>query len=156
MKKAISFVVIGLIIVAVISNMRYEQQTIIPVLKNVLEDKPFEDFLSQFQIPYWGRIISVESQGYYKFLEFLFRKGVHFFGYGLLAVTFYIFYKKLKWRFPTVLAFFTVTVIACLDEFRQSMIPGRSGLIEDVVIDASGAMTLLILTKIGHALFKKS
>lgn len=156
MKKAISFVVIGLIIVAVMSNMRYEQQTIIPVLKNVLEDKPFEGFLSQFQIPYWGRIISVESQGYYKFLEFLFRKGVHFFGYGLLAVIFCIFYRKLKWRFPTVIAFFTVTVIASLDEYRQSMIPGRTGLIEDVVIDASGALTLLILTKIGQALLKKS
>lgn len=156
MKKAITFVVIGLIIVAVMSNMTYEQQTIIPILKDVLEDKPFEAFLSQFQIPYWGKIISVESQGYYKFLEFLFRKGVHFFGYGLLAVIFYIFYRKLQWRFPTVIAFFTVTVIASLDEYRQSMIPGRTGLIEDVVIDASGALTLLILTKIGQALFKKS
>lgn len=156
MKKAIAFVVIGLIIVAVMSNMRYEQQTIIPVLKNVLEDKPFEDFLSQFQIPYWGKIISVESEGYYKFLEFLFRKGVHFLGYGLLAVIFYIFYSRLKWKFPTVLAFFTVTVIASLDEYRQSMIPGRRGLIEDVVIDACGALTLLILTKIGQAVFKKS
>lgn len=156
MKKAISFVVMGMIIVAVMSNMSYEQQTIIPLLKDVLEDKPFEAFLSQFQIPYWGKIISVESQGYYKFLEFLFRKGVHFFGYGLLAVIFFIFYNKLKWKFPTVLAFFTVTVIASLDEYRQSMIPGRSGLIEDVVIDASGALTLLMLTKIGMAIFKKS
>lgn len=155
MKKWIVLVIIGVIVVMVMSNMSYEQQTIVPALKDLLKDKPFEAWLSQFEIPYWGQIISVETRGYFQFLEFLIRKATHFFGYGLLAVIFYTLYRKLKWRFPIVLAFFTVVVIASLDEYRQSMIPGRSGLVEDVVLDACGALTMLVVAKLIIVVFKK-
>ncbi|MER2030496.1 MAG: VanZ family protein [Solibacillus sp.] len=155
MKKWIVLVIIGVIVVMAMSNMSYEQQTIVPALKDLLKDKPFEAWLSQFEIPYWGQIISVETRGYFQFLEFLIRKATHFFGYGLLAVIFYTLYRKLKWHFPIVLAFVTVVVIASLDEYRQSMIPGRSGLVEDVVLDACGALTLLVLAKLIIVVFKK-
>ncbi|MER2111197.1 MAG: VanZ family protein [Solibacillus isronensis] len=155
MKKWIVLVIIGVIVVMAMSNMSYEQQTIVPALKDLLKDKPFEAWLSQFEIPYWGQIISVETRGYFQFLEFLIRKATHFFGYGLLAVIFYTLYRKLKWHFPIVLAFVTVVVIASLDEYRQSMIPGRSGLVEDVVLDACGAITLLVLAKLIIVVFKK-
>lgn len=155
MKKSIVLVIIGVIIVMVMSNMSYEQQTIIPALKDLLKDKPFEAWLSQFEIPYWGQTISVESRGYFQFLEFLIRKATHFFGYGLLAVIFFILYRKLKWRIAAVFAFFTVVIIASLDEYRQSMIPGRTGLVEDVVLDACGAFTLLLVAKLILVVFKK-
>ena len=147
MKKSIFFVICGVITVAIASNTSYKQQTIIPLLKNWLNDKPLEGWLSQFEINYWGTIISVDSRGYYYFIEFLVRKGTHFFGYGLLALLFYWLYKKLSWRFSGLLALFTITVIASLDEYRQSMIPGRTGIITDVYIDACGGITLLLLIK---------
>lgn len=155
MKKWIALVIVGVMVVIVMSNMSYEQQTIIPALKDLLKDKPFEEWLSQFEIPYWGKIISVETRGYFQFLEFLIRKATHFFGYGLLAVTVYILYRKLKWRFAVLLAFITTVLIASLDEYRQSTIPGRSGLVEDVVLDACGALTLLVLAKLILVVFKK-
>ncbi|AWE06864.1 hypothetical protein DCE79_05380 [Lysinibacillus sp. 2017] len=147
MKKTFFIVLCGIVIVAFASNMSYEQQTIIPTLKNILQDKPFENWLSQFEIHYWGTIISVESRGYFYFIEFLVRKATHFFGYGLLAVIFYWFYRKLSWRVPVLLAIFTIVIIASLDEYRQSMIPGRTGIVDDVIIDAYGAITLLIIVK---------
>ncbi|HEY4622679.1 MAG TPA: VanZ family protein [Solibacillus sp.] len=148
MKKSIFFVVLGMIVVAIMSNMRYEQQSLIPLLQDVLQDKPFEQWLSQFQFHYWGGIVSVETKGYFKFVEFLIRKGTHFFGYGLLALILYSFYKRLKWRFPMVLSFLSVVVIASLDEYRQSMIPGRMGMVGDVILDASGALTCLVIAKL--------
>lgn len=148
MRKSFFFVVISLIVVAVLSNMSYQQQSLIPLLRDVLQDKPLEQWLSQLQINYWGEIVSVETKGYFYFIEFLIRKGVHFFGYGLLALIFFSFYSSLKWRFPMIIGFISVVVIASLDEFRQSMIPGRTGMVGDVVLDASGALTLLIIAKL--------
>lgn len=156
MKKGFALVIVGLIIVFSMSNMSYEQQTIIPTLRDILKDKPFETLLSQLEIPYWGTIISVESRGYFYFVEFLIRKATHFFGYGLLAIIFYVFYTKLNWRYPTILAFFTIVIIASLDEFRQSMIPGRSGVVDDVILDACGALTLLLFVNLLKFIFKKA
>lgn len=155
MKKSIFFVAIGLLIVFVMSNMSYEQQTLIPTLKDVLKDKPFEQWLSQFEFHYWGRTITVESRGYFYVVEFLIRKATHFFGYGLLAVIFFLFYRKLLWKFPAILAFFSIVIIASLDEFRQSMIPGRSGIVDDVILDACGALFLLVVTKIFLYVFRQ-
>lgn len=159
MKKSLFFVLCGVAIVGCASNMSYQQQTIIPALQKILKDKPLEAWLSQFEIPYWGTIVSVESNDYYHFLEFLFRKGMHFTGYGILAVVFYFFYTKLKWRYPSIFAFFTIVIIASLDEYRQSMIPGRTGIYNDVILDACGAITLLVIVKAIQGLsrlFKKN
>ncbi|WP_341322923.1 VanZ family protein [Solibacillus sp. FSL H8-0523] len=148
MKKSIFFVIISLLLVAVLSNMSYEQQTLIPTLRELLQEKPLENWLSQFEFHYWGSTITVETRGYYYVIEFLIRKATHFFGYGILAVIFYFFYRKLSWRLPTVLAFLSIVIIASLDEFRQSTIPGRSGIVDDVILDACGAFTLLVCVKL--------
>ncbi|WP_274309630.1 VanZ family protein [Solibacillus daqui] len=148
MRKSIFFVVTGLIVVVIMSNMSYEQQSLIPLLQDVLQDKPLEHWLSQLQFHYWGGIVSVETKGYFKFIEFLIRKGTHFFGYGLLALILFSFYNRLKWRFPMILSFLSVVVIASLDEYRQSMIPGRIGVMGDVMLDACGALTFLLIAKL--------
>ena len=155
MKKWIVFVAICVIVVFIMSNMSYEQQTLIPTLKDVLKDKPLENWLSQFEFHYWGRTISVETRGYFYVIEFLIRKATHFFGYGILAVIFYLFYRKLNWQVPIILAFCTIVIIASLDEFRQSMIPGRSGIVEDVILDSCGAFTLLIIVKLFQGIAHK-
>lgn len=152
MKKIVFFVAIGVMLVVIASNMSYQQQTLIPSLQLLLKDKPFLKLLSQLEIPYWGTTVSVETRGYYFFVEFLMRKGAHFFGYGILAVIFFTLYTKLVWRFPAVLAFFTILLIASLDEYRQSMIPGRTGIVSDVILNATGAITLLLIVKGIHLL----
>lgn len=146
MKKYIFLVIVALCIVAFASNMSYKQQTIVPELRVLLADKPFEETLSLLKIPYWGTIISVESRGYFYFVEFLVRKATHFIGFGIVGTILYLFYRKLAWRFPSLLAIATIFVIASLDELRQSFLPGRTGVFSDVLLDSFGAVVFIMVT----------
>ena len=145
MKKYFIIVLIALVAVVLMSNMTYEQQTIVPLLSTLLVNKPFEQLLMPIEIPYWGRIISIENSGYVYFIEFLIRKATHFFGYGFVGVIFYGIYRHLRWRFPALLAIATIFVIGSLDEIWQAYVPGRTGIIEDVLIDTSGAILCISL-----------
>lgn len=155
MKKYVFFVVLALIIVFIASNMSYEQQTIIPQLETVLENKPLEDELSKLHLTYWGRPVSVESRGYFYFVEFLIRKGTHFAGFGIIGMLFFLFYRKLGWRFPALLGIGSVFLIASLDEFRQTFSDGRTGMFGDVLIDTAGAIFFVTITKIFLAIKKR-
>lgn len=146
MKKYIFLVIVALCIVTFASNMSYKQQTIVPELRVLLADKPFEETLSLLKIPYWGTIISVESRGYFYFVEFLVRKATHFIGFGIVGTILYLFYRKLAWRFPSLLAIATIFVIASLDELRQSFLPGRTGVFSDVLLDSFGAVVFIMVT----------
>ncbi|WP_431029606.1 VanZ family protein [Lysinibacillus sp. LZ02] len=148
MKKYIFLVVLALTIVGIMSNMTYEQQTIVPELREILADEPFKEQLSHIEITYWNRPISVETRGYVYFIEFLIRKATHFAGYGIIAVLFFLLYRKLNWRFPTLFAILSIFFIASIDEIRQTFLPGRTGLFDDVMIDTVGAIVFVSLAKI--------
>ncbi|MEC1179220.1 VanZ family protein [Metasolibacillus meyeri] len=148
MKKYIFLIIAALLIVAFSSNMSYQQQTIVPELRVLLADQPFEETLSLFKIPYWGTIISVESRGYFYFVEFLIRKATHFIGFGIVGVILYLFYRKLAWRFPALLAVATVFLVASLDELRQAFSPGRTGVFSDVLLDSLGALFFILIAAI--------
>ncbi|MGM9951740.1 MAG: VanZ family protein, partial [Lysinibacillus sp.] len=154
MKKYVFFVVLALLIIFIASNMPYEQQTIVPELETVLADKPLEAQLSKLEFTYWGRPISVETRGYFYFVEFLIRKGTHFIGFGLVGLLFFLFYRKLGWRFPALLAIGSIFIVASLDEYRQTLIPGRTGMFGDVLIDTAGAIFFVIIIK-GFLAIKK-
>lgn len=161
MKKYLITIGVVLILLFCVSSMTYEQQTIVPTLQNWLDDNhPFEDFLSQFEFTYWGMTISVETRGYFYFVEFLFRKGLHFFGYGFISILFLLFYRKIKVPFPVVFSVLTTFVLASLDEYRQSFVAGRTGIFDDVLLDTAGAISLITLLKIWETvkklLFKKN
>ena len=53
------------------------------------------------------------------------------------------------------LAMLLVTIYAASDEFHQTFVPGRTGLISDVVIDASGAAIGLSLLWLGGKLLRR-
>lgn len=135
-----------LLIVALLflsSGQTYEQQSLIPKLKEWLPDRPLEGFLSALQVPYWGRTISVESKGYYHFIEFLIRKGAHIVSFGALAAAIFAVLPKIRFRY---LAAFGLTVIAAvLDEYHQSLTGGRTPYLGDVALDAFGAALALSL-----------
>jgi len=148
MKKYLFFVTAALLGLYYLSSMPYEQQTIVPELRVLLRDQPFYELLSKIEVSYWGRTISVETRGYYYFIEFLFRKTMHFVGYGIVAVLLYLLFRKLKWIFPSIIACICTFFIAALDEYNQTLVEGRTGMFEDVLLDTAGAVTFVLCLKV--------
>ncbi|MBD7945365.1 MULTISPECIES: VanZ family protein [Psychrobacillus] len=142
MKKFIPLLLL-LVFVFIASGQTSEQQSLEAVLKEWLPNKPLESFLSLFHIPYWGFYVSVEERGYYAFVEFLIRKGVHFFYFGLISLAIYIALPKRKYRKLT--AIMITFLLAVADEFHQSFTSGRSALFQDVLLDTGGAIFVMLL-----------
>ncbi|TQR16406.1 VanZ family protein [Psychrobacillus soli] len=142
MKKIIPLLFL-LIIVFISSGQTAEQQSLVPVLEKWLPNRPLESILSHFQIPYWGILVSVEERGYYPFLEFLIRKGTHFFYFGIIALAIYAALPKFKYRILT--AIILTMLFAVADELHQSFTSGRTASAQDVLLDTAGAMTALLL-----------
>ena len=134
------------------SSQTYEQQSIVPTLQNLLPDKPLETQLAKLHIPYWGHTISVEERGYYYFVEFLLRKSAHFFIFGLLALA--VYYVLPRFRFKTIVAFVITVGFAIADEYHQSLTGGRTPSAQDVLLDAAGAFTFLLIFRVLHTLFR--
>ncbi|WP_342567217.1 VanZ family protein [Psychrobacillus sp. FSL K6-4046] len=142
MKKYIPLLLL-ILFVFIASGQTSEQQSLETVLKNWLPNKPLESFLSLFHIPYWGFYVSVEERGYYAFVEFLIRKGTHFFYFGLIGLAIYIALPKKKYR--KLLAILITFFLGAADEFHQSFTSGRSALFQDVLLDTSGAIFAMLL-----------
>lgn len=158
MKKIVLFLLVtfALLAVYIASNMTYAQQTIVPILQSLLANEPFKDQLSQLEFTYWGQTISVETRGYHHFIEFLIRKGTHFFGFGIIGVLFFLLYRKLKWRWPAIFAIATVFLIASMDELHQLTMNGRTGTFDDVKLDTAGAICLVLFVKLLFIPFSKN
>jgi VanZ family protein len=71
--------------------------------------------------------------------DLLVKKGSHFLAYGVLALLVYVAvpHKGGAW--------FIATLYAASDEYHQTFVPGRSGLVSDVLIDSLGALTALVV-----------
>ncbi|WP_342600210.1 VanZ family protein [Psychrobacillus sp. FSL H8-0483] len=123
------------------SGQTYEQQSLIPTLQEMLPYKPLETQLAKLEIPYWGKTVSIEQRGYYRFLEFIIRKGAHFFLFGFVAVA--VYFVLPKKRFRVLLAGLSTFIIACTDEYRQLLTGGRTPTWHDVFLDMCGAITFL-------------
>lgn len=80
---------------------------------------------------------------------FIVRKAAHFTEYFilcLLAINVMKYYFNIK--NAIVYAFIFSVLYACTDEIHQYFIPGRAMAFRDVLIDSSGALTAMIITKI--------
>lgn len=152
MKKYIPLLLL-IIIIFLSSSQSYEQQSIIPTLQQLLPNQPFYNFLSFFQIPYWGIIVSVEERGYYYFIEFLIRKAAHFFSFGAIAVALYIALYPRKWRY--IYALVLTFLLACADELHQYFTAGRTATMMDVGLDTAGGFFLLTIFVLLAKLIKK-
>ena len=71
------------------------------------------------------------------------RRTIHFSAYGLIALTFYRTAVELTVRRHVAVAALWVIGHAAFDELRQLMTPGRSGRLEDFLIDMAGAVTFI-------------
>jgi VanZ family protein len=76
------------------------------------------------------------------------RKTGHFVGYGLVGLSWLRAWRLTRpaWRFRTdaLLAIIAAAVIASCDEFNQSFLPNRTSSAWDVLLDCTGAFTLVL------------
>lgn len=82
------------------------------------------------------------------FLRVFIRKVAHFSIYMLLGVLSYMLFKvgyEKREKFSALYAILMCAAYAITDEVHQIFVPGRSGMIRDVLIDSAGAMCGIVL-----------
>ncbi|MBO4819195.1 MAG: VanZ family protein [Firmicutes bacterium] len=84
-------------------------------------------------------------------LSFIVRKSAHFIEYTVLGMLYSFCFRAFGTEKPFVWPALSGTLYAVSDELHQIFVPGRSGQISDVLIDAAGsalgaAIVLLIAT----------
>lgn len=142
----LAFVLMGILYYS--SSMSYQEQTIQPVLGRWLSGEPLRGLLESVQFAYAENIISIDSLGYVSFIEFFIRKGAHFFSYFLLGLFWFMGLRNKVDTLPlaALLAVLLSAGYASFDELHQSFQPNRTALLEDVILDAAGAATGVLLT----------
>ena len=124
------------------STMSYESQSLVSPLETLLAGRPFENLLKSIQFTYAGSEISIASRGYIPFVEFFLRKAAHFFSYFFIGFFWVLGLRKRvndEWL-VLLLAVLLSICYASFDELRQVFHPGRTGLMEDVLLDTAGAL----------------
>jgi len=80
------------------------------------------------------------------------RKLAHFTEFMFLAIIFSYYFKSINIKNPYLITMIYGLIVAIIDEAIQLFIPGRAGLIIDVLIDFSGVITgvlvVFIISKI--------
>ena len=99
-------------------------------------------------VPDFNEIDTTEQQKIVAKLDHPVRKTAHaseYFLLGILAsLSLFVWFKKNK--IILLFAGFAISVLyAISDEIHQMFVPGRAGMFTDVLIDAAGAMTGVIL-----------
>lgn len=100
----------------------------------------------------------IESDGWlYEHRNKIFRKILHFIEYAILASLMFVTLRlrRIKLKNISIMTLLFVSIVAAMDEYYQSHIPGRTPHIRDVIIDTSGAFTAIITILINIKLFRK-
>ncbi|OZI13572.1 VanZ family protein [Bacillaceae bacterium SAS-127] len=130
------------------SSQTYDQQSLVPLMRRLFPGEPFAEVLGRLELSYAGMVISVESVGYYYFIEFFIRKFAHLFLFGCLAATLFgvlvVWKPDEVWK-SAVWAFIGTGLYAAVDEFHQMLTGGRSPLVRDVVLDLTGGLIALLI-----------
>ncbi|MFS0785760.1 VanZ family protein [Shouchella sp. 1P09AA] len=141
------FLLAAVSIIAFSSSTPYGSQDIRGYL-SVLPIHWIEDTrIAQISFPYGNREISLDYLSVESFIEFFLRKAAHFFSFlliGLIGSRLLAYIVRL--RYAVMMSFIFVVFYACFDEYRQSFTPGRSPMIEDVVVDTMGGMLGITIT----------
>lgn len=130
------------------SDQPYEKQDIKPLLFGGLDLSYFEPLVDWISFTYNGTLVSVATHGVAGFIEFFIRKGAHVAVFLLLACFFYIAITKssqLPFKYALAISFFGTLAYAITDEVHQGFTPNRTPYIGDVILDAVGAFTAVML-----------
>lgn len=127
-------------------------------LQKYLTNKPYETELLPISFSYGGKVISIESVGYYKFIEFFIRKAAHFFTYFFLGAFLSLglaTYVKRMW-IVILSSLILAGGYAAFDEFHQMLTGDRTPLIQDVILDSIGALCGILLAVSCYYIFQKT
>ena len=136
----IAIVLMGIVFYS--SSMPYTDQSLVLKIQQLLPFQPFSEGLSKIHFTYAGKVISIPSLGYAQFIEFFIRKGAHFLVYYFIG---YHWMRGLKVHLKNsiwslMIAMFITVLYAITDEFHQGITPGRTPLIQDMVLDRLGGI----------------
>ena len=91
-------------------------------------------------------------------IHHLIRKTGHFIGYGLVGLSWlrawWMTLPESKFWQDALLALLGTAAVASADEFHQTLLPNRTGLASDVVLDCTGAIVLQLLVYLFMRLFR--
>jgi VanZ family protein len=91
-------------------------------------------------------------------IHHMIRKTGHFIGYGLVGLSllraWWLTLPRSSFLQDALLALMGTAVVASTDEFHQTLLPNRTGLASDVVIDCAGALVLQLLVYLFMRLFR--
>ncbi len=135
--------------------MPYQQQDIKPLLRKLVD---FSDHpLPEFTMTYNSQVVSTRAP--YAFIEFALRKIGHSVGYFLLTLLCFLTLRlrKITHKKTLLISGIFAFVIAYLDEFHQTFIPGRTGQFIDVVVaDGFGIMLAFIVISVFEPLYARN
>ncbi|WP_096437216.1 VanZ family protein [Alteribacter populi] len=119
-----------------------KSEAIIDMIRSQASFDHLRGILNRIDFMYAGHEVNVQSWGVNGLIEFLLRKFAHFFLFGLLGFFLYlaIFKVSRKVTVSFILSVLFVLLYGALDEYRQSFIPSRSALVEDVILDTVGGV----------------
>lgn len=97
----------------------------------------------------WEHIFGHVSNARWALLHHDIRKTGHFLGYGTMGLlwlrAWWMTLPKAAFLLDAALALLGTAAVASLDEYHQSLLPNRTGIPSDVLLDCSGAVVLLLL-----------
>lgn len=160
-KQANVYLIIAILLMGVVfyfSSQPYSDQSLVPWIEEHFTFNFLYQWLNDIQFHYGGQLISINQLGYAAFIEFFICKATHFILYGLLG---FLWYKGIEGHmkqafWSTVIALVVTVGYASFDELHQFYQPGRSGLLDDVILDSFGALAGIIIGRLSHSRLWKS
>lgn len=104
----------------------------------------------------YGKSVIQAKKSPYVFMEFVFRKSAHLFVYGVLAGLAGLGLRgigRTGWRMMFG-SLFIVGCAAVADEWNQLHHAGRTGAVQDIVVDMAGGLCGIFLFVLIHRLWK--
>jgi VanZ family protein len=122
---------------------------------------------SRWLLPIWVYLFGPIGAHQWAEVHLAIRKTGHFVGYGLLCIAFFHGWKssfhpashpERLWRFSSCLAIVSTLIVATLDEYHQSFLPGRTSSAADVLLDLCGGIAAqsLVLAAMSYIVRRRS
>ena len=106
---------------------------------------------SHYIIPFLHWLVPSASPETLEFWHHIIRKSAHFTEYFIFSLLIFRGIRAgqkgwhLRWVLTTILI---VAAYACLDEYHQSFVPGRTPAVRDVLIDTTGGTAAMIVASL--------
>ncbi|WP_438448527.1 VanZ family protein [Gorillibacterium sp. sgz5001074] len=143
-------------VIFLFSSQPYQKQTIIPFLQKHVSESKLESKLPDVTIRYHDSTVNSQKRPY-QFLEFLFRKSAHVTIYAVYG--FLLFNSMVRIREHGLVKGYIVLCLllltACFDEWNQTRIQQRTGIVQDLGFDFTGGLIGICFAAWWERFFKR-